>query len=69
MAVNTTQRGPWRVLLQRGLDAAADLSGLVAQKISAAADPRARLLRRRRRALRWGLIFSAGCVFWIVVTA
>ena len=69
MAVNATGRGSWRALLQRGLDTAADLSDLVAQKISAAADPRARLLRRRRRALRWGLIFTAGCVFWAVVTA
>src|ERR1700758_4903395 len=69
MAVNATQRGSWRALLQRGLDTAADLSDMVAQKISAAADPRARQLRRRRRALRWGLIFTAGCVFWAVVTA
>ena len=68
MAVKATQRGSWRALLQRGLDTAADLFGFVAQKISAAADPRARLLRRRRRALRWGLIFAAGCVFWIAVT-
>ena len=41
MAVNATQRGPWRALLKRGLDTAADLSDLVARKISAAADPRA----------------------------
>ena len=68
MAVKETQRGPWRALLQRGWDTAADVSGLVAQKISAAADPRARLLRRRRRALRWGLISGAGCLFWIAVT-
>ncbi len=68
MAVKATQRGPWRTLLQRGFDTAAGLSDLVAQKISAAADPRMRLLRRRRRALRWGLIFSAGCLFWAVVT-
>jgi hypothetical protein len=57
--------GSWRALLQRGLDTANELSALVAEKIS---DPRARLLRRRRRALRWGLIFSAGCVFWTAVT-
>jgi hypothetical protein len=69
MAVKATQRGPWYALLQRGLDTASDLSDLVAAKISAAVDPRARLLRRRRRALRWGLIFSAGCAFWAVVTA
>jgi hypothetical protein len=64
-----TMRHEWRALLQRGLDTANELSDLVAQKISAAADPRTRLLRRRRRALRWGLIFSAGCLFWAVVTA
>jgi hypothetical protein len=69
MAVKATQRGPWHAVLQRGLDTAADLSELLAAKISAAADPRARLLRRRRRALRWGLIFTVGCVFWAVVTA
>jgi hypothetical protein len=69
MVVKATQRGPWYALLQRGLDTAGDLSDLVAQKISAAVDPRARLLRRRRRALRWGLIFTAGCAFWAVVTA
>ena len=57
--------GSLRALLQRILDTANGLSDLVAAKIS---DPRARLLRRRRRALRWGLIFSAGCVFWAVVT-
>lgn len=61
--------GQWRSLLQRGLDIAAEFSDVLARKISAAADPRARLLRRRRRALRWGLIFSAGCLFWGLVTA
>jgi MFS family permease len=61
--------GQWRTLLQRGLDTANEISDLVVQKISAATDPRARMLRRRRRALRWGLIFSAGCVFWGLVTA
>ncbi|BBX97379.1 phage shock envelope stress response protein PspM [Mycobacterium lacus] len=69
MAVKSHQRGQWRSLLQRGCDALADVSDLLAQKISAATDPRARLLRRRRRALRWGLIFAAGCLFWAVVTA
>jgi MFS family permease len=61
--------GPWRTLLQRGFDTASDFSELVAEKISAATDPRARLLRQRRRALRWGLIFAVGTVFWAVVTA
>jgi hypothetical protein len=73
MAVESGRGGvrgaPWRGLLQRGFDTANELSDLVARKISAATDPRARLLRQRRRALRWGLIFTAGCVFWGVVTA
>ena len=69
MAVKTSSARAWRSLLQRGLDTAAELSASVAQKISAAADPRARLLRRRRRALRWGLIFAGGCLVLGVVTA
>ena len=59
----------WRTLLMRGLDTASELSDVVARKISAVTDPREKLLRRRRRALRWGLIFAAGCVFWGVVTS
>src|ERR1700726_4031813 len=69
MAVQPGRNSAWRTLLMRGLDTASDISELVVQKISAATDPRERQLRRRRRALRWGLIFSAGCVFWGVVTA
>ncbi len=69
MAAESGGSAPWRALLQRGLDTADELSALVARKISAVTDPRARLLRQRRRALRWGLVFSAGCVFWGVVTA
>src|SRR5580704_14236053 len=69
MAVQPGRNSAWRTLLMRGLDTASDLSELVIQKISAATDPRERQLRRRRRALRWGLIFSAGCAFWAVVTA
>ena len=69
MAVTSTQRGPWRTLLQRGLAAAAGLSEVLARRLGEAADPRARQLRRRRRALRWALIFGAGCLFWAAVTA
>jgi hypothetical protein len=69
MAVESGRSASWRALLLRGLDTADALSDLVAQKISAVTDPREKLLRRRRRALRWGLIFAAGCVFWGVVTA
>lgn len=66
--MSETRRGLWRMVLRRGVETAADLSDSLARKISAATDPRARLLRRRRRALRWGLIFAAGCLFWSVVT-
>ena len=69
MAVQSGRGAPWRTLLLRGFEIADELVDVVARKISAATDPRERLLRRRRRALRWGLIFSAGCVFWGVVTA
>jgi len=69
VVAQTTQRGPWRALFHRGFDTVLELSDLAVQKIGAARDPRARLLRRRRRALRWGLIFTAGCLFWAVVTA
>jgi hypothetical protein len=69
MAAKSNQRGLLRGLLQRGFDTAADLTDLVARKVSAASDPRARQLRRRRRALRWAWIFTAGVVFWGLVTA
>ncbi|ORW04256.1 phage shock envelope stress response protein PspM [Mycobacterium kyorinense] len=55
-------------VLQRGWDLAGALTDFVAHKISVATDPRARLLRRRRRALRWGLVCAGACVFWAVVT-
>jgi MFS family permease len=68
MTVKTIQDGQWRELLRRGFDTVGDLSDLVAAKVNAVIDPRARWLRRRRRALRWGLVFSAGVVFWGLVT-
>jgi hypothetical protein len=69
MAVQSGRGASWRALLLRGFDVADDVVDMVARKISAVTDPRERLLRRRRRALRWGLIFAAGTVFWGVVTA
>jgi hypothetical protein len=69
MAVQSGRGASWRTLLLRGFDIADGIADLVARKISAVTDPRERLLRRRRRALRWGLIFVAGTVFWGVVTA
>jgi hypothetical protein len=70
MAVRT---GGWRAVAQHGLERGFEtgyrMSDLLAAKISAAMDPRARMLRQRRRALRWGLIFAVGCVFWVLITA
>ncbi|KUI20098.1 hypothetical protein [Mycobacterium sp. GA-2829] len=59
----------WRSMVQRGVDTAAELSDVVADKLHAAADPRAKLLRKRRWALRLGLFFAVTSVFWILVTA
>ncbi|MBW8711869.1 MAG: hypothetical protein JF631_12695 [Mycobacterium sp.] len=58
----------WRTLVQRGVDTAAEWSDVVAEKLNAAADPRAKLMRKRRRALRLGLFFTVSCVFWVGVT-
>ena len=55
--------------MQRGVDTAAEMSDVLAQKLSAAADPRAKQLRKRRWALRLGLFFTVSCLFWVVVTA
>ena len=64
--LDTVQRS---VLSKYVVTVAAELSALVAQKMSAATDPRARLLRRRRRARRWSLIFGVSCLFWALITA
>lgn len=58
----------WRAALRYGFDTGYRLFDLVTQRIGAAVEPRARLLRRRRRALRWGLVFGLGCVFWVLAT-
>lgn len=58
-----------RTLAQRGVDAAAELTDVVAQKLGAASDPRAKLLRKRRWALRAGVFFTFSTGLWIVVTA
>src|SRR3954468_25052596 len=70
MAVNSRAGRPeaWRTLVQRGVDTAAEWSDVLAEKLNAAADPRAKLMRKRRRALRLGLFFTVSCVFWVGVT-
>jgi hypothetical protein len=59
----------WRSLLQRGVDTAAEMSDVLAQKLNAIADPRAKLLRKRKFALWLGLFFTASCAFLVGVTA
>lgn len=61
--------GQWRrSVLQRGIDTVSEYADVAAQKLSAAADPRARLLRKRRWALRFGLFFGFATVFWMAIT-
>ena len=72
MAVNPGSRafgsGRARSMMQRGLDTASEFADVAAQKIRAVADPRARLLRKRRWALRGGLFFLAASAFWVLTT-
>lgn len=65
---NAFGSGHWSSLLQRALDSAGEFAELAAHKLNAAADPRARLLRKRRWALRGALVFGVACVFWVLVT-
>lgn len=69
MAIKTGRPDAWRSLLQRGIDTAAEVSGAVAEKLNAAADPRAILLRKRRWALRFAVFFTLATGFWAFVTA
>ncbi len=59
----------WQSPVQRGIDTVSEYTEVAAQKLAAAADPRARLLRKRRWALRLGLFFAVASVFWVGVTA
>jgi hypothetical protein len=56
-------------MMQRGVDTAAEWSDVLADKLHAAADPRAKLLRKRRWALRLAVFLGFSCVFWVGVTA
>ncbi|HEY9263448.1 MAG TPA: hypothetical protein VIQ11_02445 [Mycobacterium sp.] len=69
MSARTSRPEAWRSMAQRGVDTAAEWSDMLAAKLNAAADPRAKLLRKRRWALRLGVFFTVSAVFWIGVTA
>ncbi|WP_237572503.1 phage shock envelope stress response protein PspM [Mycolicibacterium lacusdiani] len=59
----------WKTLMQRGVDTAAEWSDVLAERLGAAADQRAKLLRKRRWAFRAGVFFTFATGFWIAVTA
>ena len=65
----TGRQEAWRTLMQRGVDTAAEFSDVVAERLGAAANPRAKLLRKRKWALRAALFFAFSTGLWIVVTA
>jgi hypothetical protein len=69
MVVKPEGGSAYRALLQRGLDTASEYADLAANKIRRAADPRARLRRKRRWAGRLAILFAGSCVFWVLVTA
>lgn len=58
-----------RAVLQRVVDRASEVADVLADKLGAIADPRARMLRKRRWALRLGLFFGVASGFWLLVTA
>jgi hypothetical protein len=64
----TGRQEAWRTLVQRGVDTAAEYSDVVAQKLGAVADPRAKLLRKRRWALWTTAFFTFSTGLWIAVT-
>jgi hypothetical protein len=66
--VMTGRRAGLRTVVQHGVETAADLADGLAQKLGAASDPRAKLLRKRRWALRAGWFFAFATGFWIAVT-
>src|SRR5258708_23097521 len=71
MTVNSRTGRPeaWRSLVQRGVATAAEWWDVLGEKLTAAADPGAKLMRKRRWALRLGLFFTVSSVFWVGVTA
>ena len=65
MAVKTGQS---RSMLQRGIDTVSEYADVAAAKLSSLSEPRARLLRKRRWALRLGVLFTGATTFWVALT-
>ena len=55
-------------LIQRGVDTAAEFSDVLSQRLATLADPRAKLLRKRRWARRLCWFFAGTTAFWVAVT-
>lgn len=55
-------------MLQRGVDTVSEYVDAASAKLSSLSDPRARLLRKRRWALRLGLFFGFASGFWVFTT-
>ncbi|BBY54302.1 hypothetical protein H7J07_00975 [Mycobacterium koreense] len=69
MAAERRGAGGAGTIGRRAVAAVVEVADLLAHKLGTATEPRARHLRRRRRALRWGVISAATCLFWALVTA
>lgn len=69
MSTHTSRPEALRSWAERGIDTAAEWSDMLAEKLNAAADPRAKLLRKRRWAFRLGVFLTVSAVFWVGVTA
>jgi hypothetical protein len=67
--VNVKVSRGWNAALQRGVDTAAEFADGLAQRLGAAADPRAKMLRKRRWALRAALFFTFSTGLWIAIPA
>ncbi len=62
-------RSASRSLSQRVIDAASEFADIVAHRLGLAADPRARLLRKQKWALRLAMVFGFASVFWVATTS
>jgi hypothetical protein len=69
MARKPGGRSGYRSVLQWGIDTASEYADIAADTIRRVADPRARLIRKRRWALRLGIFSAVTCAFWVLVTA
>ncbi len=69
MSTPTRRPEDWRSWAERGIDTAAEWSDMLAEKLNAAADPRAKMLRKRRWAFRLGVFLTVSALFWVGITA